>query len=505
MTGAVLSLDAGTTLIKAVVFDEDGREIAGARRPAEMRTPAPGRSEQDIALVVSAALEAVSEVAAASPLPIGAIAVTAQGDGFWPLDGSGAPVGAAVLWNDGRSRPLLDRWLGDGTAEEAFRISGSALNLGLPNAIVRSMLDDDPRALDEVAWIATCGTALFAALTGVVAAHASEASAPWLDVRTGEYSAELLDLYGLPQVGDLLPEVVGVRDAARPLRSGMAEALGVGPDVPVVLAPYDVVTTAAGAGALARDRAFAVLGTTLCTGTLAERSDTAGPPAGLTLHTGEGDRLLRAFPTLSGVGVLEWLARMIGSSDAAAAVARAEESPAGARGVRFWPYLSPSGERAPFLDPDASGVLAGLEFGSGPADLARAVVESLGHVVRDGLDSAEADPVEIALCGGGAASDEICRAVADITGVPVVRTEDAQVGAKGAMVAALVALGEVSVMEEAAAGVVRDRDRFEPDPATRALHDDRHDDFLSSRDALRTRWGAWSGRRHPAVPAGVGS
>ena len=52
------------------------------------------------------------------------------------------------------------------------------------------------------------------------------------------------------------------------------------------------------------------------------------------------------------------------------------------------PYLSPAGERAPFLDPAASGLVTGLLFGHGRAHLARAVLEGLAHVIRDCLDAA---------------------------------------------------------------------------------------------------------------------
>lgn len=500
MSGATLCIDAGTTLIKAVVFDESGGELVVARRPTIVTSPAPGHAEQDMLEVWNAVLEAVAEAVASSPVAIGRIALTAQGDGAWMVRADGEPVGRAVLWNDARARAIVDRWEGDGTLERAFSVNGSLGNMGLPHAIARTLLDADAAALDRVSSVLTCGSWLFSRLTGVIGMHVSEASAPWLDIATGAYSSELFELYGLADQQHLVPRVLTDDEVSQSLSAQVGRRLGLPGGIPVVLAPYDVVATAAGGGTVLDGAAFCILGTTLCTGVVTSAVDTTGPAAGLSLRVSNGGPVIRAYPTLAGTGVVDWLSRLLGLADAAAVVGLAAEAPAGSGGLGVWPYFSPAGERAPFLDGDARGVIAGLSFEHDRSHLARATVEGLAHVVRDCLDASGVRPSELTISGGGSASDLWCETIADVTGVTTARTGDSQLGAKGAMIHSAVATGDYPSIPDAAAALVVPADRFDPRAHLSAMHDDRHLDFLASREAFAGRWSTWAAdSRHSPV------
>jgi xylulokinase len=473
-----ICVDAGTTVIKTVVFDMAGRELAVTRRETTVRHPSRERCEQDMLEVWDAVVATVGEAVARVARPVRLLAVTAQGDGAWRVTPDGRPAGPAILWNDGRAADVVRDWRADGTLERAYRINGSLTNAGLPNAILRSLRPDAPHT------VLTCGGWLFLKLTGVLGIEKSEASAPWLDIHHGTYSAELTESYGIDPAA--LPPLLA--DQVQPLT---ATELGLPAGTPVVLAPYDIVTTAFGAGATAVGQATCILGTTLCTEMLVAAPDTTGEPSGLTLDFGTPGLLMRSFPTLAGTGVVDWLVDLLGLTDHDEVTTLAAQAPPGADGLRVWPYLSPAGERAPFLDPAASGFVGGLLFTHGRPHLARAVLEGLAHVIRDCLDAAPGRPVELGLCGGGAASPLWCRLIADITGVPAVSTEDSQVGAKGAQVFALTALGDYPDLTAAASALVRPAARYEPDATTRDLYEQAHAEFLETRALAATRWDRW--------------
>jgi erythritol kinase (D-erythritol 1-phosphate-forming) len=492
VTGLTVAVDAGTSLIKAVVLDERGREGAVASRPTRILSPGGGRSEQDMTEVLDAVLAVIADVAAAAAGPVTRVAITAQGDGAWPVRADGTPAGPAALWNDGRAGDVIARWSADGTLERGFRLTGSLGNLGLPHTLLAWQRAHDPAALDGVAAVLTCGGWLYLALTGVLGLHPSEASAPWLDATTGELSDELLAITGLHDLRGLVPPVLAPDRTTAPLTAAAAARCGLAPGIPVTIAPYDVVATATGSGATAVGDAFCILGTTLCTGVLTSGADTTGAPAGLTLRGAPGEPIVRAFPTLAGTGVIDWAVRLLGLADAAELTAIAATAPDGAGGARVWPYLSPAGERAPFLDPAARGVLGGLTFATGPAEVARAAIEGMAHVIRDCLDAAGPRPLSLALSGGGAASELWCSIIADVTGTPVVRTAGVQLGARGALVAALVADGTAPDAATALALMDTDSTVVAPDPARAARADERHADFLATRAALAPRWAAWA-------------
>ena len=488
---ATVCVDAGTSLVKAVVFDPEGRELVVVRMPAPVDEPRPGWSEQDMDAVLDLVCGCVREAVAQSPLPVRRLALTAQGDGAWLVDRYGRPVRPAVLWNDARARSIVEGWQRDGVLDEAFRRTGSLGNLGLPHAIMAWFDEQDPGVLAHTSRVLTCGSWLYGSLTGTWGLHPTEASAPWLDLATGQPSDALVDLYGLTRWRGLVPPVLGPEQTTRPLSAGAAALLGLPGGIPVTLAPYDVVSTPAGGGATAPGDGFCVLGTTLCTGVLLERPDTSGPPSGLTLLGQPGEPVVRAFPTLAGTGVLGWLAQLLGVDDAAALVARAENSPPGARGVRMWPYFSPAGERSPFLDPDARGLVGGLSLLSTPADLARSALEGLAHVIADCVEAAGRRPANLTVSGGGSASDLWCATIADVTGTTVVRTDGREAGARGALLWSMVAAGESPTVEKAAHAVVHEQTDFLPDPARRDFYAEQHAEFLTVRGLVGSRWSTW--------------
>lgn len=484
---ASISVDAGTTVIKAVGYDGSGAEVSVVRHPTALDHRHPGWSEQDMTEVWHAVVHTVRVVAGELAGPVDHVAITAQGDGCWLVDDDGRPTGPAILWNDGRASAIVGQWRAAGVLDTAFRTNGSLGFAGLPHAILTWLQRHDPGRLARSATALTCGGWLFGQFTGRIGVDSSDAAAPFGDLAKGGYSSELLERYGMPWVGRLLPEVLdGPRRVAELSRRAAGET-GLPAGTPVVLAPYDIAATAIGAGAVRPGQACAILGTTLCTEVVVERPDLTGPPTGLTVPLGTGAHL-RAFPTLAGGQVIDWAYRMLGLDDTGELGELAMGSPPGANGLCVLPYLSPSGERAPFLDERARGWLTGLTFEHTRADLARAVFEGLTMVIRDCLDASGVTPEELRLCGGGAASDPWCQLIADVTGVPTARSSDRETGARGAMLMAVAATGRAPDLAGAADLFPRPRDSFRPDPDRRAGYDRLYQRFRALREVARDTW-----------------
>jgi erythritol kinase len=163
----------------------------------------------------------------------------------------------------------------------------------------------------------------------------------------------------------------------------------------------------------------------------------------------------------------------------------------GANGLCFLPYMSPAGERVPFLNTGARGSIFGLSLEHGREDIARAVLEGLSLVIRECFQASQegySSPSVCGLCGGGANSDEWCQMIADVTGTPTFRPVDQEVGAKGALIVALVALGQEPDFAQAAGNCVRIRDRFEPHAERHARYDELFEHFLAIREKTLPIW-----------------
>ncbi len=439
-----------------------------------------GRREQDMDEVWAAVRRVLGEVCGRSPDPVELVAVTAQGDGCWLVDGDGRPAGDALLWNDNRAAAITEGWHRDGTLDEAFAISGSMGAPGLASAQLRWLMDQEPDRVRAAAGLLSCGSWVFAQLTGRRVLERSDAANPLCAAATGDYDPRLLDLFGIASLERLLVPVVSGADAVATLVADVGDEASLPPGTPVVLAPYDVVSSAAGAGSVDLDTGFAVLGTTLGVGVVSDGPRLDRQPSGMTLPMSAPQRWLLAYATLTGTEALDWTARLLGQPDAAS-VARLAQTGERDDVPLFAPYLSPAGERSPFLDPGIRGQLRGLDFGHTPADVARAVIEGLTLAVVDCLETA-GRPAHLALSGGGARSDYWCQLLADAAGLPVTRPDVSEMGALGAALCGAVATGRFDSLSSAVAEVVHVGPHLEPRAEETARLRARYDDLLRARD-----------------------
>lgn len=485
---AVVCIDAGTTMIKAVGYDEQGNELVVVRQETTVSRPQPGWAQQDMESVWDAVVYTVRGVVHELRSDVDYVAITAQGDGCWLVDATGAPTGPAILWNDGRAADIVEEWTRAGVLDEAFRINGSLTSSGLPNAILTWLQRHDPERLERSALSLTCGGWIFAQLTGQLGIDESDASAPFMDIRSRRYSSELLRLHNMSWAQRLLPEIRGDDRRNAELTAAAAAQLDLRPGTPIVLSSYDIASTAVGVGAVNGGQACSILGTTLCTEVVTEQVDLGEDPAGLTVALGLPGKYLRAFPTFAGGEVIQWACTLLGLDDPFLLGDLATRAAPGAGGLAFLPYFSPAGERAPFLNPLARGAFLGLSFEHRREHVARAVLEGLTLVIQDCLAASRATPTELRVCGGGAASAVWLQLIADVTGIPVLRSMDSEVGAKGAFLLGMVATGRADRVEDVAPDYVRIRDSFQPDQALTAVYADLYADFLALRAATAAAW-----------------
>jgi len=435
--------------------------------------------------VWAAAARVVAAVAGRSVEPVDLLAVTGQGDGCWLVDGAGEPVGPALLWNDGRAAGMVAAWGRDGTLSTAFRINGCYGSPGLANAHLRWLAEHEPTVLARASHLLSCGSWVYQQMTGRRVLDASEAANPFLDAVEIRYDDRLLDLYDLRQWAGLLPPVVTGADRVAPLHPDAARSVGLPAGTPVALTPYDVVTSTVGTGTIRPGDGIAILGTTLCPGVVRDTPALDRPPNGITLPLTDaaGPRWLVAFPTMVGTEVLDWATALLGLHRVddlmeLAAGSRAKDPPL------LLPYLSPAGERSPFLDAGIRGSLHALTIAHDRCDIARAVVDGLSLAVRDCLEAAGGAD-RVALAGGGARSERWAQTIADGTGATIACADTAEVGARGAALVGATDLGWFASLDEAAS-VVSPAHTHEPDRRMVPIYDGRYERFLDVRSRLRS-------------------
>ncbi|MBS1800577.1 MAG: carbohydrate kinase [Acidobacteria bacterium] len=490
---AWIAIDAGTSVIKSVAFTSDGRELALARAKTKVRHVQPNFSEQNMEEVWQAVVETVRDVAVRCGEAIEGLVTTAQGDGCWLVDREGNPVRDAVLWNDGRAYAVVERWRTEGVVDRAFCLSGSVAYAGLSSAIASWLSENEAETMDRAAWILSCNGWIFSRMTRRFLSDRSDGSNPYSDVEKGEYSTELLRLYGREPDAKLLPEIASGKKLSAPLDEAAARQMGLTAGIPAIMAPYDIVSTAYGCGVGSAGQACVILGTTLCPEVVTDRIDLNETPAGTTIALG-GGRFLRAMPTLTGCEALEWAARMLGCDGLHGLEELAARSEAAGAATYFLPYLSPAGERAPFLAPEASGSFHGITLATTREEIALSVYEGLSFVIHECLEESASYLSEMRVTGGGARSDLWCQLIADVTGLRVLRPEGSEQGAQGAFLfAQAVEQGESieSVLQRMPISTVV----FSPREARLSVLRRRYEIWKSLRAVVAPEWSALRGER----------
>lgn len=483
---AWLCIDAGTSVIKSVVLAEDGRELGLARASVAVLRPQDGFSEQEMDDVWAAVLHTARTAVAKAGVTISGIATTAQGDGAWFVDANGQPVQRAVLWNDGRAAEIVDTWRADGVLSEAAKVSGCTSYPGLPNSIWRWFAANRPEVLEAAAASLTCNGWLFLRMTGRIAADLSDASNPFCDGQRRAYSDDLLALYGVQAMQHLLPPLESKAEPMAPLLSEIAAKLGVTDGLPVVMAPYDIVATAHGAGCIAAGQGCVILGTTICAEVISDTFAMEGSGTTIVLEPG---RFLHAMPTLTGCEALSWASSLLRLSSIDDLEKVATGATAGCDGLVFLPYLSQAGERSPFLEPHARGSWSMLSLGHSSAHMARSVYEGLSYVVRDCLHAAGiAEGASVRVCGGGSRSAFWCQMIADVTRHTVLRPRAEELGARGALLHGRVRSGEVADLHAAFMAAPVKEDSFTPEVSLRSTYDAGFARFLAARKAAESTW-----------------
>ncbi len=425
-----IGIDLGTSGVKAVLLDRDGRVRCTAVHALSVSRPHPRWSEQapqDWWSATSAAIEgllAQVRVEGIDAARIEAIGLTGQMHGATLLDAQGDVLRPAILWNDGRSDAECAEL--EAAAPQLHAVAG---NLAMPGFTAPKLLwvrRHEPDIFARIAQVLLPKDYLRYRLTGDFATDPSDAAGTlWLDVAKRDYSDALLAACGLSRAQ--MPKVFEGNRITGTLKPELARAWGL-QEIPVVAGGGDNAAGAVGVGIVKPKQAMLSLGTS---GVYFAVSDGFLANPASAVHS-----FCHALPQtwhlmsvmLNAAGCIDFCARLTGYADVTALLADAEAN-AGNRRAWFLPYLT--GERTPHNNVNAKGVFYGISPETVRADLANATLEGVGLALLDGMDALHAAglvPDEITVIGGGSRSAYWTQMLADIAGRPLTLRSGGEVG-----------------------------------------------------------------------------
>jgi xylulokinase len=413
-----VGLDVGTTGVKGVLVDENGKIIDIQSGHLTIQTPKPGWSEQDPLnwwKAVLKVLKNLSERSKEAGGRIRAISTSGQMHSLVAIGKNGEVLRNAILWCDQRTyeeckeaESLL------GGEEKTLKIVGNSILPGFTLPKILWLRKNEPDVYGKIYKVLLPKDFINYMLTGIIATEHSDASGTMLySVSEGRWSDQILDAFGISK--KFLPDILESNEMIGKVRENLVKMLNLDEEVAVVAGGADNACAALGVSVIDPGDVMISLGTS---GTVVAPTGSKVPDPYGRVHF-----FAHVVPrTMYHMGVmlsaaysLEWFKHRFLKEDYEVINRQVMKVPIGSNGVIFLPYLN--GERSPHKDPYAKGVFFGISSYNSKWDFVRAIFEGVAFGIRDCFEVIEelnTSVKNIRTTGGGARSDVWNVMIADL-------------------------------------------------------------------------------------------
>lgn len=446
----ILSLDAGTTSNRAILFNHSGEIVGSAQQEFEQIYPKAGWVEHNPKTIWETQLKVAREVIqkqGISPEQIAGIGITNQRETtiVWNRE-TGEPIYNAIVWQDRRTAGFCDELKEKGHEKKVADKTGLVVDAYFSGTKIKWILDNVEGARDlansgKLAF-GTVDTWLIWKLTGgkLHITDVSNASRTLIyNIHTLQWDSELLELMNIPV--EILPEVKASSECY-----GVTSAELLGVEIPI--------------SGIAGDQQAALFGQMCIEEGMVK--NTYGTGCFVVMNTGEKpvaskNKLLTTIgwqidgkvtyalegSIFIGGAVVQWLRDQLGIINSSSEIESLAEQVENNGGVSFVQGFVGLG--APHWDQYATGAIIGLSRGTGKAHIARAALEAIAfrsmEVIETMVIDSDIELHELRVDGGAAVNNLLMQIQANSIGKTVVRPKVTETTALGAAYLAGLAVG----------------------------------------------------------------
>lgn len=479
-----IGVDLGTSAVKLLLMDENGKIKKTVSREYPLYFPHPGWSEQKPEDWYIRSMDGLKELLKDEKKEeVAGISFGGQMHGLVLLDENDEVIRPALLWNDGRTYEECD-YLNNVIGKD--KLSEYTANISFTGFTAPKILwvkNKEPENFVRIKKIMLPKDYLAYRLSGVHCTDVSDASGMLLfDVKNRTWSKEMCEICSVKP--EWLAKVYESYEVVGTLKKEVAEELGIPAAAKVIAGAGDNAAAAVGTGTVGDGRCNISLGTS---GTIFISSRKFGVDKNNALHSfdhADGTYHLMGCMLSAASCNKWWMDEILKTKE----YAKEQEGidKLGENHVFFLPYLM--GERSPHNNPNARGTFTGITMDTTREDMTQAVLEGVAFALRDSLEVAKSLGIPITrtkICGGGAKSPLWCKMIANILNLKVDKIESEEGPALGAAMLAAVGCGVYGSVEEIAEKMVKVVDTIEPDPSIAAKYDEKYAQFKQIYPALK--------------------
>lgn len=496
----LMGIDNGGTFSKAAIFDENGKQISVASVPTVTITPKPGYTERDMEELWQVNAKAVREAIEKSkidPKDIAGVSFSGHGKGLYLVGKDGKPSYHGIISTDARAWSYVKKWKEDGTAEKVYAKTYQDILACQPVSLLAWLKDHCPEVLENTKYVFAVKDYVRFCMTGEAYGEMSDFSGGNLvNMVTGEYDRELMELFGIGEVYDMLPPLRHAADICGYVTKEASELTLLPEGTPVSAGMFDVNACGIASGLSDEEKMCMIAGTWSINEFIAKEPVLNGTVALNSMFCIPGYYLVEESSPTS-AGNMEWFIRNLMNYEKQEAkeqgasvyditnewVASIEPED---NNIIFLPFLNGSNE-----DALAKGTFIGLTAYHNKKHMLRAVYEGIvfSHLthVKKLLRNREV-PNSIRLSGGAANSDVWVQIFADALQIPIDVIEDKELGAQGAAIAAGIAAGIYKDYNEGIAKTVKITKQVRPRVEYKEIYEKKYQTYRRVIEGLSGVW-----------------
>jgi len=472
----LLALDAGTTSLKAGLFQPDGRCLASALQEYTLISHSAEEAEVDPETYWKAACQTIRSVLSTSGVnaaDVAGMAVSSQGETTIALDHAGRPLRKALVWLDNRASEEA-QYLKEQLGDEVYA------HTGIPDVIptwtackILWIKRHEPEIFAKAGKFLLVQDYLIYRLTGRYVTDGSISCTSLLfDIVEHKWWGKCLAAVGIPE--GKLAKVQLPGSVAGPLTETAAAELGLATRTAVICGGMDQSVGAIGAGNIKAGIVSETTGAALTV-----QASIPHPMADKTgqtpvyEHSVSGEYLFVPVCPTAGIAY-KWFKDQFGSEEILQAEKEglnayevlnrlAEKAPAGSDGLIMLPHMM--GAYSPDINPDQRGVYCGFTLHHQREHFVRALLESVAFLLRRNLELIERSGVkinEVRSTGGGSRGTLWNQIKADVCNVPIVLLVNEDTALVGDAILAGVACGVFTSIPEGVAAMVTLKETVKP-------------------------------------------
>lgn len=446
----IIGLDLGTTSVKAVVFNVNGKVITEIEKMITSHYPQQGWVEQNPVEIEQYAVQAIRDAIDEAKIEkheLLTIGISAAMHSLICMDENGEPLSQALIWSDGRSSEQAEK-LKETNGFDVYARTGLPNHPMSPLSKLLWMKEVEYEPYLKANYFLSIKEYILQKWFGQCAIDYSMAAATGLfNAKTFQWDDEILELAGVKK--EQLSKIVPPTEVLTGINKDVAENMGISNDMPIVIGAADGQLANLGIGAILPGEVAITAGTSGAIRQFTKGFRISDKQETFSYAFTE-DYSIIGGPTNNGGIALQWLKELLNYQGSFYEfTAEAEQVAPGADGLIFLPYIN--GERAPLWNQHAKGNFFGMSITHKKEHFVRAVLEGITfnlYQIGQALEELAGEPEKIFVNGGLSRSSLWLQMLADVFGKEVYVSESHHSAAWAAAWTGLVALGKADSFAE---------------------------------------------------------